>query len=728
MAKNIVMDGIIALSLAGGTIVETTVQGGVVSVNTEATKASLLALVNKTPGHGEFLVQNMKSTDRPVADTAKYVCDVYKEADGSALIIASTLTKEYRSSYNGSVWTNWTRSDSIYPRYFDSTPHENWNMADLKAWVIANVEDYQNVLYHLEFASIKGVASLSPTGLANTEYYLEADKFSNGTVVAYATILANGTTAYPVGTRLRNTVTNIGGTPVASGWSVVTKPEGVTEGSSPVSVADRETLYATAVTYANGRDQFTVVFDSATITTATESPTGLTTDVYWAEVIKTASRSFMRVSTSTQVDGHYVNKIYYSRRLAENSWDNWFLISNTIGDVALVTEIGNAPTDAQVPTAQAVKESIDALDVAEVGGSAKVITTISETDGKISATATDLVTSISATATASGTKVASEKAVRNLIDGLDKTTVGSNKIVTDVTQTDGLITATADLTKVTTITESTATDTNIPTEKAVKAYINEKLSGAQVIDTSTWDLIYNGTAGSVGEVKTLISGKSLANYNLLFVNIGGIGGTASVYALEQGSNLSATGCDGVNFTSYGYALSRENNTQLKVSLINHWSSDTLIKVYGMKKESISLLDNIYPVGSIVFGSHPLIGTWQPFNFGGYVCSDTSLSANTIMGERLPNVRGKFAGMGVDSGAQVIDWTTGSFRQNDKARMGRVLGFDAGTGRDTFFSATTGTTDGESSSTGTDAYKDNPIHTGYKIEVKGKNVLAWIRTA
>lgn len=40
--------------------------------------------------------------------------------------------------------------------------------------------------------------------------------------------------------------------------------------------------------------------------------------------------------------------------------------------------------------AKSVKDAVDALDVAEIGGTGKVITTVSETDGKISATAIDL--------------------------------------------------------------------------------------------------------------------------------------------------------------------------------------------------------------------------------------------------------------------------------------------------------------------------------------------------
>ena len=58
--------------------------------------------------------------------------------------------------------------------------------------------------------------------------------------------------------------------------------------------------------------------------------------------------------------------------------------------------------------AKSIKDAVEALDAVEVGGTGKVITTISETDGKISATAIDLkAASVAATATeASDTAVA----------------------------------------------------------------------------------------------------------------------------------------------------------------------------------------------------------------------------------------------------------------------------------------------------------------------------------
>ena len=64
--------------------------------------------------------------------------------------------------------------------------------------------------------------------------------------------------------------------------------------------------------------------------------------------------------------------------------------STAIGQntAAIATLNGAATVEGSV--AKSVKDAIEALDVAQVGGTGKVITTVSETNGKISATATDL--------------------------------------------------------------------------------------------------------------------------------------------------------------------------------------------------------------------------------------------------------------------------------------------------------------------------------------------------
>lgn len=58
-------------------------------------------------------------------------------------------------------------------------------------------------------------------------------------------------------------------------------------------------------------------------------------------------------------------------------------------NTAAITTLNGAAT-VEGSVAKSVKDAIESLDVAQVGGTGKVITTVSETNGKISATATDL--------------------------------------------------------------------------------------------------------------------------------------------------------------------------------------------------------------------------------------------------------------------------------------------------------------------------------------------------
>ena len=64
--------------------------------------------------------------------------------------------------------------------------------------------------------------------------------------------------------------------------------------------------------------------------------------------------------------------------------------STAISHNTAAIETLNGAATVEGSVAKSVKDAIEALDVAQVGGNGKVITTVSETNGKISATATDL--------------------------------------------------------------------------------------------------------------------------------------------------------------------------------------------------------------------------------------------------------------------------------------------------------------------------------------------------
>lgn len=96
--------------------------------------------------------------------------------------------------------------------------------------------------------------------------------------------------------------------------------------------------------------------------------------------------------------------------------------------------------DSKAATPKAVRDAINALDFSEVGGTGKYIASISETDGKISATAETMDT----TPTANSQKAITSGGVKAAIAALDAASVGGNgKIISAISETDGIIIATA---------------------------------------------------------------------------------------------------------------------------------------------------------------------------------------------------------------------------------------------------------------------------------------------
>ena len=122
-----------------------------------------------------------------------------------------------------------------------------------------------------------------------------------------------------------------------------------------------------------------------------------------------------------------------------------------------------------------VKKQIENLDVSSVGGEGKYIRAISETDGKISATAVSLDTTISTTPDDKNTPTT--KAVKTYVDNtiasLDVDQVGcAGEYIRSISETDGKITATAQSID-REITNASSTN-NIPSSNAVWNAISER--------------------------------------------------------------------------------------------------------------------------------------------------------------------------------------------------------------------------------------------------------------
>ena len=145
---------------------------------------------------------------------------------------------------------------------------------------------------------------------------------------------------------------------------------------------------------------------------------------------------------------------------------------------AFDTDMTNA-TDDNAPTTKNVKDyvdtTIDSLDKAEVGEDGKYIKKIKEDNGIITATLKEFDTLIDNSA--NNTNTPTTKAVKDYVDSeIDKldSNVGNNtKVITGLTITNGKITANTERTIVSTIEGDIS---NIPTDEAVKTYVDNNIN------------------------------------------------------------------------------------------------------------------------------------------------------------------------------------------------------------------------------------------------------------
>ena len=125
----------------------------------------------------------------------------------------------------------------------------------------------------------------------------------------------------------------------------------------------------------------------------------------------------------------------------------------------------------------AITNAINNLDVASVGSNGGYIKTISETNGKISATRQPFDTSISSTSTANNAPTS--KAVYDFIGTLDVAAVGQDgSYLKTISETNGKIAATTQ--SFDTAINANSTDNNVPTSKAVKTYVSQEINSLDV--------------------------------------------------------------------------------------------------------------------------------------------------------------------------------------------------------------------------------------------------------
>ena len=162
-------------------------------------------------------------------------------------------------------------------------------------------------------------------------------------------------------------------------------------------------------------------------------------------------------------------------------------------DTAVTANSTNLITSGAVKTC--VDNAIGALDVASVGGSGKYISAISETDGKITATASD----IASTYSSSGTAPINGTGVNKALQTLDVASVGgAGKYISAISETDGKISASATSMD----TAPTASSTKAVTSGGIKTAINTAETNAKNLANATGTLaIAHGGTGVTSQDK-----------------------------------------------------------------------------------------------------------------------------------------------------------------------------------------------------------------------------------
>ena len=216
-------------------------------------------------------------------------------------------------------------------------------------------------------------------------------------------------------------------------------------------------------------------------------------DVYATKTISNGKTTYTDFDISTLTDEEirdldspdYTGNIVRCLKVKYNTYNNtnagteksyvYFEINDIFKSIIskLELEINNEITARN----NAITNAINNLDVASVGSNGGYIKTISETNGKISATRQPFDTSISSTSTANNAPTS--KAVYDFIGTLDVAAVGQDgSYLKTISETNGKISATTQ--SFDTAINANSTDNNVPTSKAVKTYVSQEINNLDV--------------------------------------------------------------------------------------------------------------------------------------------------------------------------------------------------------------------------------------------------------
>ena len=216
-------------------------------------------------------------------------------------------------------------------------------------------------------------------------------------------------------------------------------------------------------------------------------------DVYATKTISNGKTTYTDFDISTLTDEEirdldspdYTGNIVRCLKVKYNTYNNtnagteksyvYFEINDIFKSIIskLELEINNEITARN----NAITNAINNLDVASVGSNGGYIKTISETNGKISATRQPFDTTINSSSTANNAPTS--KAVYDFIGTLDVAAVGQDgSYLKTISETNGKISTTTQ--SFDTAINANSTDNNVPTSKAVKTYVSQEINSLDV--------------------------------------------------------------------------------------------------------------------------------------------------------------------------------------------------------------------------------------------------------
>lgn len=272
--------------------------------------------------------------------------------------------------------------------------------------------------------------------------------------------------------------------------------------------------------------------------------------------------------------------------------------------------------DSKAATPKAVRDAINALDVAEVGGTGKYITSISEENGKISATAETMDT----TPTANSQKAITSGGVKAAIAALDAASVGGNgKFISAISETDGVVSAT-EKTMDTTPTAN-HTDTTV-TSAGIKTALDAKQNRGMVDSLRNVDLPNNTATETMRNISVSVA--DFVRYILLYDVTEFFDGTISNNGVEH-SVFSGV------VTIQRVSAGGHNNNIANVSAgIGYAGANSVLWTDNMLFRPMIVRKNIEEIGEWVSGKGYVIGdvgstSTPPADTGAAKCMELDVS-------------------------------------------------------------------------------------------------------